>query len=138
MEALVGAEDAAESLLARMTRPFDAPFAPGIALTNALIAIRRGEPGDAGSDIDAVDLNRPSANPGFKTAMYTLAAVAKTIQGSNDALDRCEIALVHSDRQGATLWHAVAASGEGGLDRRLDNEIATIPEGLRVRGLDRR
>src|SRR6476646_376295 len=37
VEALVGTEDAAESLLARMSRPLDAPFAPGIALTRALI-----------------------------------------------------------------------------------------------------
>ena len=64
--------------------------------------------------------------------MNTLAAVAKTIQGSDDALDRCEVALGLSARQGAELWHAVARIAKAALTGGLDTEVATIPEEVRA------
>jgi DNA-binding SARP family transcriptional activator len=94
--------------------------------------MRNRELGDPEFDINAARLDRPSANPCFKTAMITLAAVTKALRGSDDALDRCEIALGLSAQQGADLWHAVGRLSKAALKGGLDNEIATIPVELRA------
>jgi DNA-binding SARP family transcriptional activator len=129
-EALVGSDEAARRLIAQGSADLELPWGHLLALVRGLLSIRNCEPGEALVQIAAVDPDVPSTNPGFKSAITTVSAIAQLIMGGAEAREAIERALEVSSRQGAGLWHAVARLAMAALDRNLDNEISSVPEEL--------